>query len=776
MTASSCSTMCDGLGVLGVAAVALRDSAAGELAQPRRLRVPRRDLERRQVRRDQVDRERALRARARAARATAPGMAGVEPGGHLRARAQVRGARGRQPAVGLVEAAPGPHRRQRRGQREPVGRGVVRGGGGDRRQPRVGGERRPARRCARCPWAAPAWVSSTATFSGAEPLDQPRSAAAAAPRPPRCSAWRTAPLRQPVSTSTCPAVSRDDLVEVVDRAALLLAAQLGGADRAAQPAVAVGIAGEQQQVAALRIGHPVLRGGEPQRQLGAEDRADPQLGGGLGEADHAVHAVVVGERERVQPQRAPPARPAPPGWLAPSRKLKLEWQCSSAYGTRGPGGRGQGRRPGSGSRLRDQAGLSPPSASGPPVRLEPERPESAASSSDHGTSGLLHPMPRLYSNTCSNSPVSESLSGLHGPRGSAVAPRTVRRTGRRAPRSPPAVRPSQRAAVPPSRAERHGRGATARTERGGRDRVRRDPLSSGCHTPIAPDAQHRGSDPPRTARVADPLAMRRRDGSATAAGVRQRGTGARWARQACAIGARWVHRRATDAPRSAVDRTLPRGAATDRRAERRPQARPMSWTSPHSAPTRTAVTTAMKAGSGRWRSRAAGLDRGAARQSDHRRRCRRPADHGVDLGSTDAGRRSPGRLVAEAPATGPFRHLEELQRIADAQRRQPCPGHARLRRERGVRRPDAARRRLHRGDARVHRAVVLGAGRAPHRGRTPRPRRRRSGSPPPHRPAGSRAAGGAGAGRDVGLRGRRLREACRAAPWCWYGGGRARSA
>jgi hypothetical protein len=25
------------------------------------------------------------------------------------------------------------------------------------------------------------------------------------------------------------------------------------------------------------------------------------------------------------------------GWLAPSRKLKLEWQCSSAYGTRSPG-------------------------------------------------------------------------------------------------------------------------------------------------------------------------------------------------------------------------------------------------------------------------------------------------------------------------------------------------------------------------------------------------------------------------------------------------------
>ena len=59
-------------------------------------------------------------------------------------------------------------------------------------------------------------------------------------------------------------------------------------------------------------------------------------------------------------------------------------------------GRGGGGR--YGSRLRDQAGVAPVGLR-PPARLDPARPESAASSSDHGTSGLLHPMPGLYSNT-----------------------------------------------------------------------------------------------------------------------------------------------------------------------------------------------------------------------------------------------------------------------------------------------------------------------------------------------------------------------------------------
>ena len=89
-----------------------------------------------------------------------------------------------------------------------------------------------------------------------------------------------------------------------------------------------------------------------------------------------------------------------------------------------------------------------------------------------------------------------------------------------------------------------------------------------------------------------------------------------------------------------------------------------------------------------------------------RPRHRRPARRGL-----------PGRLVADGdrrrrvpPPRGAAAHRRR-------QRRQPGTGHARLRRERRVRRPDAARRGLHRGHAGVHRAVVLGAGRAAHRRR-----------------------------------------------------------
>src|SRR5829696_5301865 len=76
------------------------------------------------------------------------------------------------------------------------------------------------------------------------------------------------------------------------------------------------------------------------------------------------------------------------GWLAPSRKLKLEWQCSSANGTRSPPGAG-GRSATTGARCRDQAGLSPPS---PGCAPSGRRPDSARSSSAHGIGGLSQPI------------------------------------------------------------------------------------------------------------------------------------------------------------------------------------------------------------------------------------------------------------------------------------------------------------------------------------------------------------------------------------------------
>ena len=213
----------------------------------------------------------------------------------------MRRAGGGEPAVDVVEAAPGPDRRQRRGQREPLRARVVRRGARDRGQ--AGRMGQLGQGVVALGVGGQGLVGELdGDVVGPEPLDE-------SPQLPGCG---VAPSRAQGLLHATLAAARerqhptrgvvDDLVEVVDRAPLLLAPQLRDADGAAERAVTLGIAGEQQQVAALGIGHAVLRGREPQAQLRAEDRAHAQLGGGLGEPDHAVHAVVVGERDGVEPQ------------------------------------------------------------------------------------------------------------------------------------------------------------------------------------------------------------------------------------------------------------------------------------------------------------------------------------------------------------------------------------------------------------------------------------------------------------------------------------------
>ena len=90
------------------------------------------------------------------------------------------------------------------------------------------------------------------------------------------------------------------LVEVVDRAALLVAAQVRVGHRRGEPVVALDPARQHQQVAALGVGHAVLRAGEPEGQLGAEDGGQVVRRRGLGQHRGAVEAVVVGDREGVQ--------------------------------------------------------------------------------------------------------------------------------------------------------------------------------------------------------------------------------------------------------------------------------------------------------------------------------------------------------------------------------------------------------------------------------------------------------------------------------------------
>ena len=89
----------------------------------------------------------------------------------------------------------------------------------------------------------------------------------------------------------------------------------------------------------------------------------------------------------------------------------------------------------------------------------------------------------------------------------------------------------------------------------------------------------------------------------------------------------------------------------------------MFFTSPHSAPTRTAATSAMKAGMRALAIAVAGLTV-ACSASAPPAPAPTTASTPVSTPTPDAG--LPGRLVADVTGDNAFRHLEELQRIADA--------------------------------------------------------------------------------------------------------------
>src|SRR5687767_2830431 len=91
----------------------------------------------------------------------------------------------------------------------------------------------------------------------------------------------------------------------------------------------------------------------------------------------------------------------------------------------------------------------------------------------------------------------------------------------------------------------------------------------------------------------------------------------------------------------------------------------MSFTSPHPAPTRTAVTTATKAGMRALAIAVAGLTVACSASAPPApTTTSTAASSSVSTPTPDAG--LPGRLVADVTGDNAFRHLEELQRIADA--------------------------------------------------------------------------------------------------------------
>ena len=157
-----------------------------------------------------------------------------------------------------------------------------------------------------------------------------------------------------------PAARLGQRVKVVARLALLAAGQMRRGQLPGQPPIAFRAAGQHQQVRPRRIG---LLGARAiaQRQFGAEHRSHVQFLGGLGEPHHPVEPVVIGQCDGPQIE---------PGGLLDEflrragaveeavRRVRVQ------FGIRDRRAWPVNVRRLIHPRLRDQAGLSPPSPFG----------------------------------------------------------------------------------------------------------------------------------------------------------------------------------------------------------------------------------------------------------------------------------------------------------------------------------------------------------------------------------------------------------------------------
>ena len=145
------------------------------------------------------------------------------------------------------------------------------------------------------PW----WVSSTLTRSAPNRSTRSASAASAASGPPVDK--RLAHMALAASGEDVPVPTRGlgQRVEVVARLALLAAGQVRRGELPRQPPVPLRPARQHQQVRARRVG--ILGAGHvAQRELGTEHRRHVEFPGRLGEPDHPVQPVVVGQRDGPQ--------------------------------------------------------------------------------------------------------------------------------------------------------------------------------------------------------------------------------------------------------------------------------------------------------------------------------------------------------------------------------------------------------------------------------------------------------------------------------------------
>ncbi len=222
-------------------------------------------------------------------------------------RAEVGGGGGGEPAVELRQRLSGPDRGQGGGQRPPGRRGVVDVVGGHQVHPPgdsemgegvvAGGVERVA--------VVPELHGHAV---GAEGLDEPvelpgRRARAGGGERGGDRPLATSREDDPVPAVAVPAVVPGQVVEGAGGPALLPPGEVSLGDGPAQAGVPLGIAGQHHEVGADGVGGagaarraPALHQGE----LGAEHRRHPEGARRLGEADHPVQAVVVGEGEGVE--------------------------------------------------------------------------------------------------------------------------------------------------------------------------------------------------------------------------------------------------------------------------------------------------------------------------------------------------------------------------------------------------------------------------------------------------------------------------------------------
>ena len=228
-----------------------------------------------------------------------------EPLRHLGPRAHVRAVVRGQPPVDLVEPPMRPHRGDRGSQVRAVRHGVVHVVGGHHIQAALPGEGEEHIVVPRIERRA-VIDQLDAHRIGAEPLDEPvelgRGAGGAGGGERAAhGALAASGHDHPVPDPRRVAGARSEVIEVVDWPALLAPGELGVGEGAGEPVIPLLAAGEHEQVGSDGVGFTVLRRGQLERQFRPEHRLQPEPFGGLGEADDAVEAVVVGDREGMQP-------------------------------------------------------------------------------------------------------------------------------------------------------------------------------------------------------------------------------------------------------------------------------------------------------------------------------------------------------------------------------------------------------------------------------------------------------------------------------------------